>query len=97
MKTISIFYEADATRYDMLVSRVDNKDSDYDSQYCVSLINFGECFFDTDLSFIAEAIVKSSKVLSPVDAVNIQNAIAKQVYGVEFVEFDYNSRRIVLG
>lgn len=36
----SIVYEADATRYEILVSIVNNPESDYDTQFVVSLINF---------------------------------------------------------
>jgi hypothetical protein len=90
-----IVYEASATRYEINVSFIQNKDSDYDYQYVVSLVNFGECFFETDLNFIGEAILRSSRQFGGIDAMNIQNAIAEQFPNVKFVEFDHNTRRLV--
>jgi hypothetical protein len=73
-----IVYEADATRYEINVSFITNKKSDYDYQYVVSLVNFGECFFETDLNFIAEAIMRTrGTTFSISDACNIQNGIAE--------------------
>ena len=93
-----IVHEADATRYEINVAYIDNKESDYDTQFSVSLVNFGECFFESDLNFIAEAILKTSGTrFSSTDAVNIQNGIAKHFDRVNVVEFDYSTRRIVLG
>jgi hypothetical protein len=89
-----IVYEADATRYEINVSFIGNKKSDYDYQYVVSLVNFGECFFESDLSFIAEVIYKNSGRFSSRDAVNIQNALADiEGLGVRKVRFDYDYRR----
>lgn len=87
-----IVYDANATRYEVSVIFVDDKDSDYDQQYVVSVVNFGECFFDTDLNFIAEAIMKKSKKLRALDAKNIQNAIAGRFDWVKSVEFDHASK-----
>jgi hypothetical protein len=92
---LQIVHEADATRYEIHVAQIDNPSSNYDTQYLVSLINFGECFFESDLSFIAEVILRKSSIFSSVDAVNIQDAIADHIEGVRRVKFDYPSRSLV--
>jgi hypothetical protein len=91
-----IVAEANATRYEINVSFIENKASDYDYQYVVSLVNFGECFFESDLNFIAEVIHRNSKVFSSTDAVNIQNALHYYYHGanVRKVRFDSDYRRI---
>jgi hypothetical protein len=88
-------YEADATRYEISVMEIRNPKSDYDYQFVVSLVNFGKCFFESNLNFIAETIFHKNNYFSPTDCVNIQNAIAKHIKGVKVkeVEFDYNSRQ----
>jgi len=85
-----IVYEEDATRYEINVSFVLNKDSDFDYHFVVSIVNFGECFFESDLNFIGEAIYRKSKIFSSTDAVNIQNGIAKHIEGVNVREIRYN-------
>jgi hypothetical protein len=90
-----IVYEASATRYEINVSYILKKESDYDYQYVVSLVNFGECFFDSDLNFIGEVVLRTSRVFGGIDAMNIQNAIAEVFNNVNFVEFDHNTRRLV--
>jgi hypothetical protein len=89
-----IVYEADATRYEINVSFILNSKSDYDYQFLVSLVNFGECFFESDLNFIAEVIHKNSGRFSSTDAVNIQNALSEiPDLGVRKVRFDRDYRR----
>lgn len=90
-----IVSEVSSTLYEINVAYIDNKKSDYDTQYVVSLVNFGECFFESDLNFIGEAIMKSSKIFGGVDAMNIQNAIAKHVTNVDMVEFELDTRKLV--
>jgi hypothetical protein len=77
MTATHIVYEADATRYEISVMFIENKKSDYDCQYLVSVVNFGECFFESDLNFIAEAIWDRTNLFSITDACNIQNGIAE--------------------
>ena len=91
-----IVYEADATKYEISVAFISNPKSNYDYQYVVSLVNFGECFFESDLNFIAEVILRKSQIFSSTDAVNIQNAIAENWDGVRKVRFDYGARRIIV-
>ena len=90
-----IVYEADATRYEISVMEIRNPKSDYDYQFVVSLVNFGKCFFESNLNFIAEAVYHKNDLFAPIDCVNIQNAIAQHIRGIEVreVEFDYNSRQ----
>lgn len=90
-----IVYKSDATLYEISVVFVDDKNSDYDQQYVVSLVNFGECFFDSDLNFIGEAILRSSKLFGGIDARNIQNAIAGRLDWVKRVDFDHATRRLI--
>lgn len=90
-----IVYEADATRYEIAVMYINNPTSDYHTQYVVSLTNFGECFFESDLDFLAEAIIKKSERLSVVDAVNIQNGIAMYDSETRKVSFDFGKREVV--
>lgn len=95
-KVESIVYEADATRYEILVSFINNKDSNYDQQYVVTLVNFGECYFDTELRFISSAILSKSKTLGGLDAKNIHNALAERFPSeLDEVEFDQLSRVLV--
>lgn len=97
MESTFIIHEANATRYEIVVNYVDNKDSDYDTQFVVSLVNFGECFFESCLNHIATAIVRKSNILSPLDARNIQNAIAESnLFNVSKVKFDENSKQFAL-
>jgi hypothetical protein len=91
-----IVYEADATRYEISVMEIRNPNSDYDYQFVVSLVNFGKCFFESNLNFIAEAIFQSKeKYFSSTDCVNIQNGIAQSIRGIDVreVEFDYDNRQ----
>lgn len=81
-----IVHDESATRYEIAVMYVDNYKSDYDYQYVVSLVNFGECFFDSDLNFIAQAIMQKTGVFSITDAINIQNGIAKEFEHVQRVK-----------
>lgn len=90
----SIVYEADATRYDILVAFVDNPESNFDQQYVVTLVNFGECYFDTELNFIGQIIMNKSSQLSGIDAQNIQNAIASRFEGVRQVKFDQSLKML---
>lgn len=87
-------YDADATRYEIMVSFVNHRESDYDQQFVVTLVNFGECYFDTDLNFIGQIVLDKSKRLGGIDAKNIQNAIAERFEGVNRVEFDHVSRTL---
>src|SRR5690606_31057073 len=92
----SIGYESDATRYEILISGVNNQESEYDQQFVVSLINFDECYFDSDLRFIGDIILDKSKRLGGIDAQNIQNAIAERFPNVaNKVKFDHVSRRLI--
>lgn len=92
----SIVYEADATRYDILISIVNNPDSDYDTQFVLSLVNFGECYFDSGLDSFGDIILNNSKTLGGIDAQNIQNAIAERFpYSAKKVKFDHITRRLI--
>lgn len=92
----SIVYEADATRYEILVSIVNNPESDYDTQFVVSLINFDQCYFDFGLDYIGQIILDKSKKLGGIDAQNIQNAIAERFpYSAKKVKFDHITRRLI--
>lgn len=90
-----IVYEADAIRYDILVTYLNNKHSDYYTQYCVSLVNFGECFFESDLSHIAQAILQTSGTFSLTDAKNIQNAIAEHIPNVRKVSWSTEHKQFL--
>lgn len=85
-ESIHIVFDEDNTRYEISVMFINNPKSDYDYQYVVSLVNFGECFFESDLNFIAEAIYKKSKIFSITDAINIQNGIAEEFDNVRKVK-----------
>ena len=91
MTATHIIYDADATRYEILVMSIFNKDSYYDYQFVVSLVNFGECFFDSDLNFIAEAIYQKSNIFSITDACNIQNGIAEVIPHVSKVKPEFGA------
>lgn len=87
-----IVYDNNATRYDIVVTELDNFHSDYYTQFCVAIVNFGECFFTSDLDFIAESIFKTKNTnLTVTDAINIQNAIAesRKYFGVDKLVFNY--------
>lgn len=91
-----IVFHADGATYEISVVFVNNPKSDYDYQYVVSLIDYGECFFDSDLNFIAEVILRKSRLLTATDAINIQNAIAEHLEGIRRVKFDYVKRQVVM-
>lgn len=91
MTATHIVYEADETRYEISVMSIFNEDSDYDHQFVVSLVNFGECFFESDLNFIAEAIEDKSNVFSITDACNIQNGIAEVIPHVSKVKTEFGA------
>lgn len=96
MTATHIVYDADATRYEISVMSIFNKNSDYDYQFVVSLVNFGECFFESDLNFIAEVIYEKSNIFSITDACNIQNGIAEVIPHVSKVKPEHGViKRIV--
>ena len=90
-----IVRKVEGVTYEIAIGFIENKDSDYDQQYIVSVLNYGECFFESDLRFIAEAIKGSSRVLSVTDAINIQNAVAEEIDWVTEVKFDAYSNLII--
>lgn len=93
--SVSIVYEADGTRYEILVTTIENPESDYYKQYLISLINFGECYFDSDLRFIKHAILNKSKTLSGIDIQNINNALASRFNYIEKVKYDDKSKTFI--
>lgn len=93
--SVSIVYEADGTRYEILVTTIENPESDYYKQYLISLINFGECYFDSDLRFIKYAILNKSKTLSGIDIQNINNALASHFNYIEKVKYDDKSKTFI--
>lgn len=90
-----IVYEASGTKYEISVSLINNKDSNFNCQYLVSLVNYGECFFESDLNFIGEAIIRSSNIFGGIDAMNIQNAIADKLSFVKPVVFNIGERKLI--
>lgn len=73
---------------ELTVFLVENEDSDLDGQYVVALPKQHESFFDTDLNYLAEAIITKSKTILAVDAVRIQNALAEEIDHVGKVNYD---------
>lgn len=64
-------------------------------QYLVSLINFGECYFDSDLRFIKHTTLNKSKTLSGIDIQNINNALASRFGYIEKVKYDDESKTFI--
>lgn len=92
----SIVYKADSTTYEIIVSIVNNPSSNYDKQFVLSLINFGECFFDSELDSFGDIILRNSKTLGGIDAQNIHNAIAERFpYSAKKVKFDHITRTLI--
>jgi len=89
-----IVYDKNGTRYEIAVSLINSIDSDYDKQYLISLVNFNECYSDTQLNSIGQTILDTSKNLGGIDAQNIQNAIYERFDYPVRVKFDHSVRAL---
>lgn len=94
--SVSTIYKADETWYEILVTTIKNPESDYYTQYLVSLINFGECYFDSDLRFIKHITLNKSKTLSGIDIQNINNSLASRFDYIEKVKYDDESKTFIM-
>ncbi|MGN4724066.1 hypothetical protein ACTFR8_23825 [Bacillus cereus group sp. MYBK15-3] len=80
--------EASATRYEIMVNKIEDEGSYNNGMFVVSLVNFGECFVMKSLRKVGEEIFYNSKrKFGTVDCANIQNIIASKFDGVEEIEY----------
>lgn len=96
--TILAIGEASATRYEILVTRIQEETSYADGLYILNLLNFGVSTKLRHLRNLADQLAYDFKDLGRMDCANIQNILADFVEAVEKVDVqDYIKKQGTIG